>query len=250
MLVGGEIGYRVLRRFPPPRSWQTRICSSSRPTPGKLADYWGQAIWDDLRNRTVVDFGCRTGADAIEIARHGAHHVTGIDILPDVLEVARRAAAEARLAHRCTFTTSTDVWAERIICIDAFEHFDDPGEVLHVMDRMLAPGGSIYVCFGPPWYHPRGGHSFSIFPWAHLLFTEAALLRWRSDYRDDGARRFQEVEGGLNQMTLRRFERLIADSPFRMDWFEAIPIRAARLLHCALTRELLTSMVRCRLQRK
>lgn len=250
MFVGGEIAYRALRCFQPPASWRAHFTPSSRPTPSKLADYWGEGIWADLRDRTVVDFGCRTGADAIEMARHGARHVTGIDILPEPLEVARRAAAEAHLAHLCTFTTSTNAWAERIICIDAFEHFEDPAAVLRLMDGMLTPGGSIYVSFGPPWYHPRGGHSFSVFPWAHLLFTETSLLRWRSDFRADGAQRFGEVEGGLNQMTLHRFERLIADSPFHLERFEAIPIRAAHLLHCALTRECLTSMVRCRLVRK
>jgi hypothetical protein len=80
-----------------------------------------------------------------------------------------------------------------------------------------------------------------------LLFTERALLRWRSDYRTDGARRFGEVEGGLNQMTVGRFERLVSSSPFRFAAFEAVPIRPARWLHNRLTREFLTAMVRCRL---
>jgi hypothetical protein len=55
-----------------------------------------------------------------------------------------------------------------------------------------------------------GGHLFSVFPWAHLIFSEQALIRWRSDFKSDGATRFSEVAGGLNQMTIRRFERLIA----------------------------------------
>jgi SAM-dependent methyltransferase len=250
MLLGGELGYRVLRKFSPPVTWRMRLSARSEPTPSKLEAYWGAGIWQELADRVVIDFGCRCGADAIEAARHGAARVIGLDIVPAALQAAANAAARAHVAHLCTFTTATDVRADRILCIDAFEHFADPPAILDAMDGMLRPGGAVLVTFGPPWLHPRGGHAFSVFPWAHLLFTERALCRWRGDYRDDGATRFAEVEGGLNRMTIGRFRRLVARSPFRFASFEAIPIRAARWLHNRLTREYLTSMVRCRLVRK
>jgi hypothetical protein len=132
--------------------------------------------------------------------------------------------------------------------VDAFEHFADPAGVLTVMAGLPRPGGRVFATFGPPWLHPRGGHSFSVFPWAHLLFTEEALLRWRADYCADGARRFEEVEGGLNRMTVGRFERLVAASAFEVASFEAVPIRAARWLHGRWRRALFTSMVRCELR--
>ena len=87
-----------------------------------------------------------------------------------------------------------------------------------------------------------------MFPWAHLIFTEAALLRWRARFKHDGATRFGEVEGGLNQMTIRRFRRLVADSPLAFETFEAVPIRRLRALATPLTREFFTSYVRCRLK--
>jgi hypothetical protein len=101
--------------------------------------------------------------------------------------------------------------------------------------------------FGPTWYHPLGGHQFSVFPWSHLLFTEKALIRWRSHFKQDGATRFNEVEGGLNQMTISRFERLIAASDFEFQSLEAVPIRKLRRLHNRLTREFFSAIVRCRL---
>src|SRR5262245_57564990 len=199
MLLGGELGYRLLRCFPPSRSWLSRLTTSSPPKPGKLEAYWGPRIWDELRGRTVIDFGCSTGSDAIAMASHGAQRVIGIDIVEVALAVATRAAQRANVADRCTFCTSTNEKADCIICIDAFEHFDDPAGVLDGMAQLLRPHGRIYISFGPTWFHPYGGHSFSIFPWAHLLFSERSLLRWRSDYCDDGATRFGEVTGGLNQ---------------------------------------------------
>ena len=106
------------------------------------------------------------------------------------------------------------------------------------------------LTFGPTWLHPLGGHLFSVFPWAHLVFTEPALIRWRARFRKDGATRFREVEGGLNQMTIRRFERLVAESPLEFEAFEAVPIRRLRPIAPLLPRELCTSFVRSRLRRR
>jgi hypothetical protein len=50
-------------------------------------------------------------------------------------------------------------------------------------------------------------------------------------------------------MTVRRFERLVRESPFEIDVLEIVPIRRLRRLHNRLTRELLTSTVRCRLRK-
>jgi hypothetical protein len=86
-----------------------------------------------------------------------------------------------------------------------------------------------------------------VFPWAHLIFTERSLIRWRSDFKTDGATRFHEVEGGLNQMTIRRFERLLAESAFRVVSFDTPPIKKLRPLHNRLTREFFSSYVRCTL---
>ena len=247
MRIGGVLGSRLLQCFPTPRSWQSRLTDSSPSQPGKLEAYWGSEIWEELAGRTVIDFGCRTGGDAIEMARRGAQRVIGLDIVPNALAVAARAAERANVADRCTFRTATEEKADAIICIDGFEHFADPAAILRTMATLLKPGGTAFVSFGPPWLHPYGGHSFSVFPWAHLLFSEHALLRWRSRYCTDGATRFHEVCGGLNQMTIRRFERLVEASSLRMMDFKAIPIHSVRLLHNRLTREFFTSMVRCKL---
>jgi SAM-dependent methyltransferase len=250
MLIGGELGYRVLQQFPIPGTWKSRLTETSSPSSGKLESYWGADIWRALRGRTVLDYGCGFGGDTIEIAKRGAARVLGVDIVPQALAVAVQAAKRANVAERCVFQTTATESVDAIICIDCFEHFADPAAVLQTMADRLQPEGIAYISFGPPWFHPYGGHSFSVFPWAHLLFTEGALLRWRSCHCSDGATRFHEVRGGLNQMTVRRFERLVEASPLRMTDFEAIPIRPVRWLHNRMTREFFTSMIRCKLMRK
>jgi SAM-dependent methyltransferase len=147
-----------------------------------------------------------------------------------------------------SFTATPERPADVVVSLDSFEHFDDPAAILDTMAKLLRPGGIVAVSFGPTWYHPLGGHLVSVFPWSHLIFSEAALMRWRADWRTDGATRFSEVEGGLNQMTIRRFERIVQDSPFRVVHLEAVPIRKLRPLASRITREFTTALVRCTLQ--
>jgi hypothetical protein len=115
------------------------------------------------------------------------------------------------------------------------------------MRKLVKDDGCVLAAFGPTWYHPLGGHLFSVFPWAHLIFTEKSLIRWRSDFRSDGATRFREAEGGLNQMTIRHFKALVGRSDFRFAEFETVPIRRIQLLANRLTQEFTTALVRCKL---
>lgn len=247
MLIGGRLGYRLLRKLGGPASAPPE---SELPESDRLRALFGPAIAQAVEHRTVIDFGCGPGSEAIELARMGAKRVIGLDIRPSILATARERAHSNGLDEVCEFTTGTTASADIVISVDAFEHFADPASILVEMAERLRPGGRVWVSFGPPWLHPLGGHLFSVFPWAHVVFTEKALIRWRSDFKSDGATRFSEVEGGLNQMTIRRFERLVAASPLEFEAFETVPIRRVQVLHNRLTREFFTSIVRCRLRRK
>lgn len=245
-IVGGKLGYRLLRTLSPGQGFVGEG-DSLYDTAGKLEVFFGSSILPDLVDKVVLDFGCGQGREAVEIARRGARQVIGLDIRQRMLDAAADWARRQGVSNRCVFCQEATAKADTIVSCDAFEHFDDPAAILRVMSGLLAPSGSVWITFGPPWLHPRGGHLFSIFPWSHLLFTERALLRWRSDFKDDGASRFDEVEGGLNQMTVGRFERIVAASPFRFDWLKLLPIRKVRRLHNRWTREFFTSSVTCRL---
>lgn len=245
-IIGGAVGYKLLRYISP--SGQSSNCDGSvYQGRSKMEVLFGEHIWGELAGKTIADFGCGSGAQAIEIAQHGAAKVYGIDIRERILEEARQAAARAGVADHCFFATEIGEPVDVVISLDAFEHFDDPANILKIMRGLVKDDGYALIEFGPTWYHPLGGHLFSVFPWAHFVFTERALIRWRSDFKTDGATRFHEVEGGLNQMTIRRFEQLVADSDFKFASFEAVPIRKLQPVANKLTREFTTAIVRCRL---
>ena len=203
-----------------------------------------------IENKSVIDFGCGAGHQAIGIAKNGAAKVIGLEIQDHLLAEAKRNADESGLSERCVFQKSTDAKADIIISKDAFEHFEKPDEILEIMSSMLNPEGYVLAAFGPTWLHPYGGHLFSVFPWSHLLFTEKAQIRWRSDFKNDGATRFSEVAGGLNQITISKFEKIVDQSPFFIDWMETVPIKGIALFKTKLFREIGSSIVRCKLRLK
>ena len=213
----------------------------------KIKVLLGDSVFNQLRGKVVIDFGCGDGDDAIALAQNGALRVIGIDIQEPLLQQARVKARRQGVEKICFFCTHTNEHADAIVSIDSFEHFTDPASLIIRMYELLNRDGAVFASFGPIWYHPLGGHLFSVFPWAHLIFSEKALIRWRSDLRHDGATRFGEVEGGLNQMTISRFKKIVNQSPFVLESFEAVPIRRLRLLHNRLTQEFTTSIVRCKL---
>src|SRR5690349_7649901 len=248
-LVGGTLAYRLLSHLGDPDA--NGYCDGSAyHGRSKLEVLFGPEIWREVQDREVVDFGCGEGRDAIEMLQRGARRVVGVDILERSLDRARQAARDAGVADRCEFSGRLTTQADVVISVDGFEHFTDPEGVLRVMADALKPEGRVLLTFGPTWLHPLGGHLFSVFPWAHLIFTEPALIRWRAKFRNDGATRFSEVEGGLNQMTIRRFERLVAESPLEFETFETVPIRRLRPIASLLPREMCTSFVRSRLRRR
>jgi SAM-dependent methyltransferase len=167
-----------------------------------------------IQGKKVADFGSGKGINTIEMKRAGAAEVIGIEINPEGLDNARALASRAGLEvtfveapedkHRHSF----DV----VISENSMEHFSDPESILRQLVELVAPGGILLITFGPPWYAPYGGHMrfFTRVPWVHLLFSEATIMRVRRRFRDDGATRYEEVVGGLNRMSVKRFEQMIS----------------------------------------
>jgi len=243
-LIGGGLGYHVLKRLCPAGESGYND-GSAYFGKSKLEVLLGPTLWDAIRGRAVIDFGCGAGHEAVELAQRGAARVIGLDTYAPILDEARANAARAGVANRCVFADTTSERADVIVALDSFEHFQDLAGILVKMRELVRPDGSVLASFGPTWYHPLGGHVFSVFPWAHFVFTERAFIRWLHDFNPDGHTSFASV--GLNRLTIARFERLVAESPWRFASLEVVPIRRLRRLHNRLTREFTTSIVRCQL---
>lgn len=245
--IGGALGVQILT-YLSPNGENNNLDGSAYRNKSKLEVLFGPDFFDQIRGKTVIDFGCGVGDESFEMARRGAAHVTGLDIRQKFIDEAAERACAAGLSQRVSFQSMPDEPADVIVSLDCFEHYEDSAAVLRAMAACLKPDGKVLVSFGCTWYHPYGGHLFSLFPWAHLLFTERAMLAWRKQsHPEQKARTVKEC--GLNKMTIRRFERLVGESPFRLARFEMRPIRQAQRLRLwnRVTREFLTSIVQATL---
>jgi SAM-dependent methyltransferase len=187
-------------------------------------EYGGDWLHDQLRGRDVVDFGCGLGFQAVALARDLGCRVTGYDILEDDLAHARDLARREGVAvGQVRFgpppPADQAAHCDVLISQNSMEHYADPAGALAAMTRILRPGGLLLLSWGPPWYTPNGGHTrcFCRLPWVHLLFPERAVLAHRARFRQDGATRYEDIEGGLNRMTVARCEQLVRASGLRIE---------------------------------
>src|SRR5689334_3402747 len=118
-----NLQYWLLRKFWP----NTQSGESIATQTPKIASVWPNL---NFSGKTVIDFGCGKGEGAIECAQLGAHRVIGLDIQEKWLEIGRREAQRLGLENVCTFTTETNVQADFILSINAFEHYTDAESVL------------------------------------------------------------------------------------------------------------------------
>ena len=141
-LIGGKLGYHILKAIS--ADGQTGYMGNNvYAERSKLATLLGDNIWEETRDKVVIDFGCGTGVESVELAEHGAKKVIGVEIQDKRLQAARQRADEHGVADRCLFTTEPVESADVIVSLDSFEHFDDPAEILRVMHSMLNPNGSV-----------------------------------------------------------------------------------------------------------
>jgi SAM-dependent methyltransferase len=241
-VIGGRLGVLLLDCAGRPSRSEVATAYIGK---SKLEVLLGRPFWDEIRDKDVIDFGCGPGLEAVEMAERGARRVIGLELRQKWIDMASQHARDRGVADRCVFAREWHEPVDVIVSLDSFEHFADVGGVLRTMRGLLKPNGRVRVSFGPTWYHPLGGHVYSVFPWSHLLFSESALVSWRAKYKKDGA--WSIMESGLNKITIRRFEKLVEESPLRMAHFEAVPIRRLRPVANRFTREFTTATVRCTL---
>jgi 2-polyprenyl-3-methyl-5-hydroxy-6-metoxy-1,4-benzoquinol methylase len=230
---------------------------------GTVSTQWQNAL--DFLNKTVpdfrsylrgkiLDFGCGLGNQSVAMAKAGADEVVGLDIR--LHDQAKRMAAENNCSDRVRFVASLppeDLGTfDMVLSCSAMEHYADPGAMLELMKQAVKPGGVVIISFAEPWYGPRGSHfdAFSRLPWVNLFFSERTIMRVRTHFRFDGAQRFEDVEGGLNRMSVAKFDRIIRASGLKREfsrvyitkglpWLEYIPI----------ARELFASAAACVLRK-
>jgi sterol 24-C-methyltransferase len=128
---------------------------AARATERMLADEGGFGP-----GTSVLDVGCGSGGPALNIAEHSGARVTGIDLVPRHVDLARAKAVERGLAGQTTFVEGDatsqpfeDASFDHVYAIESAYHATDKARFYAECARVLRPGG----CFlGTDWLRGHG----------------------------------------------------------------------------------------------
>jgi SAM-dependent methyltransferase len=211
-----------------------------------------------IRGKSILDYGCGPGWQTVAMNTEcGAKSVLGIDIDDGWLTKARSLAESEGCTANVRF--SDQAWPDLLgsfdigISLCAFEHFADPTGVLDAMRSMVKPDGLVIISFAEPWLSPHGSHmnDFTKIPWVNALFPETTVMRFRAWFRDDGATRYEDVRGGLNRMTLAKFENIIRGTGMETAFLKYRTVKGLPLVATIpLVREFLVAAVTCILRNR
>jgi 2-polyprenyl-6-hydroxyphenyl methylase/3-demethylubiquinone-9 3-methyltransferase len=104
----------------------------------------------EVAGARLLDLGCGGGILSESLARAGAH-VTGIDIAPKVLSIARLHLHESGLEVEYQQTTAEQIAQEMpgqfdiVTCMEMLEHVPDPASIIQSIQILLKPGGHVFL---------------------------------------------------------------------------------------------------------
>ena len=149
-----------------------------------VQDVMDIALLDELRtvewSGRAADLGCGTGRTAAWLRAHGVEHIDGVDLTPEMLEVARRRGMHDSLREGDVADTGLESGAyDLAIASLVDEHLESLHPLYGEAWRLTAPGGAfVLVCFHPHFIMATGmpthftgasGEPLAISTYVHLL---------------------------------------------------------------------------------
>jgi SAM-dependent methyltransferase len=194
------------------------------------------------RPGTVIDIGCGLGSFVLLARRLGIEAV-GFEPGEEEVTLARQRAEEMGLDGDELFRTGRgerapfpDNSATAIVLHDVLEHIQDWAAVLTEAERMLAPGGLLYVK-SPNYAGLRVREAHYMLPWVPLMPRPLARAYLRAARRDVGyfdehiyylrrgavLRRLREL--GF-ELRFPRVEKLARPNEINRDWLRRLAVLA------------------------
>lgn len=114
---------------------------------------WALDVAKEIKPKRVLDLGCLEGYAVNTIVKHVPSVVfgSGVDLSQDGIEIAQRRADDNNLD--CVFTQGTiedylegcTVEFDLVLMFEVIEHVKDPTAILKLIDKVLAPGGTVLI---------------------------------------------------------------------------------------------------------
>lgn len=129
----------------------------------QCAEHWDENMIrsDDIINtildyagvcegKSVLDVACGTGVLFPDYLKRNVNQVTGIDISPKMIEIARSKFRQENVKIICGDIENTEL-GERFDCVvvyNAFPHFPNPDRLIEKLSALVKKGGTVTVAHG------------------------------------------------------------------------------------------------------
>jgi SAM-dependent methyltransferase len=95
----------------------------------------------------AIDIGCNAGVYSSMLSEFGFRSVLGVDVVPSMIETARRHFAVSQPQRSVEFRLqraeelASEGTFDFLLCTEVIEHTDEPRETIENIRRMIGPGG-------------------------------------------------------------------------------------------------------------
>ena len=96
----------------------------------------------------VLDVACGTGVLFPDYLKRNVASVTGIDISPEMVKIAREKFPEVKVVCGDVETAEFSKRFDAIMVYNAFPHFPDPAHLIKVLAGLVKPGGKLSIAHG------------------------------------------------------------------------------------------------------
>jgi len=179
----------------------------------------------NFEGKTILDFGCGTGALCLNIAKDSPKKIIGIDIEEININFAKKNIDKnfPKYKNKIEFKLidinqwKTDYKFDYIISNETFEHALNLDEILNSMYNLLVPKGKIMSGFGPLYNFFNGDHgrTRAIFPWFHLIFPNSFLIKRINKKQKKQITSITELD--LNMYSLNDYLSIFKNSKFEIE---------------------------------
>lgn len=114
---------------------------------------WALDIAKEIKPKSVLDLGCLEGYAVLTLAKHvdSVEHGMGVDLSEDGILLGEKRAADNKLPvhfHKGSieeYMETCDQDFDLIMAFEVMEHVKDPELVWKLIDKVLAPGGTVLI---------------------------------------------------------------------------------------------------------
>jgi ubiquinone/menaquinone biosynthesis C-methylase UbiE len=197
-----------------------------------------------FEGKTVLELGCSSGYLINAFRERQKFQPIGADISAEILAEARKKYPDLKWVQTTPKSIPVaDSSCDIVYTVDTIEHLSEPDVIFRDVYRILKPGGTFLIHFGP-WFGSDGAHLDDIipFPWPHVFFSMDTLLKVAAHIYDSPDHTpacywIDQTTGKvkpnpyldrekwrlfLNNITVRQFKRLLKEQQFETVHFEHI----------------------------